>query len=458
MMHGITNLNSQRMNIGIPIIAIICIVHVAGGLVTGDTGVTVAAIAVAVVVDVPGVRVQGAVFVDVPIAVVVDAIAELICVGMNSLVGVVAVRPHGDMARGLVAGALQGGDESLRHDWQKLIDVTMDAVQDASDRLGVTLGPEHNCGESTYRTELQGVIDHLQACSMAREDQGALVVDFPDRERPLLVRKSDGGFLYATTDLSAVRYRAGQVGAKRVLYIVDARQKLHLRQVFAVAQAAGYAPDSVALEHYPFGTMLGEDHKPFKTRTGGTVKLMELLQEAEDRAFALVGEKNPDLSADERRQIARVVGIGSVKYADLSLNRETDYVFSWDNMLSLDGNTAPYLQYSYARVKSLFRRAEIDEESLAAAIIVAEKAEKVLAAKLLQFGEAVEVVAREGYPNLLCNYLYELADAFMKFYENCPVLRADEPVRSSRLQLARLTARTIGKGLGLLGIETVERM
>jgi arginyl-tRNA synthetase len=274
----------------------------------------------------------------------------------------------------------------------------------------------------------------------------------------VIVQKSDGGYLYATTDLSAVRYRAGEIGAERVLYIVDARQILHLRQVFAVVRAAGYAPDAVSLEHYPFGTMLGADHKPFKSRVGGLVKLMDLLQEAEDRAYALVGEKSPDLAEEERRKIARVVGIGSVKYADLSLNRETDYVFSWDNMLSFDGNTAPYLQYSYARVKSLFRRAEVDEEALDGAIVIGEKAEKVLGAKLLQFTEAFEIVAREGYPNLLCNYLYELADAFMKFYETCPVLRADEPWRTSRLLLASLTARTIRQGLDLLGIETVERM
>jgi arginyl-tRNA synthetase len=191
---------------------------------------------------------------------------------------------------------------------------------------------------------------------------------------------------------------------------------------------------------------------------GGLVKLMDLLQEAEDRAYVLVGEKNPDLPEAERREIARVVGIGSVKYADLSLNRTTDYVFSWDNMLSFDGNTAPYLLYSYARVKSLFRRAEIDEGALAGEMVLDEKAEKILAIKLLQFGEAVDVVVREGYPNLLCNYLYELADAFMKFYESCPVLRADEPVRSSRLQLASATALTISQGLDLLGIETVERM
>ena len=368
-----------------------------------------------------------------------------------------------DLAREYVV-KLQSGDTHVRAVWQRFIDESLRHCEEVYERLGVTLARTDVRAESTYNDDLPAVIEDLRAQGLLKESKGAQCIfldEFKNKNgeiTPVIVQKSDGGYLYATTDLSAVRYRVGAVGAKRVLYIVDARQKLHLQQVFAVAQVAGYAPDSVALEHYPFGTMLGENHKPFKTRTGGTVKLMELLQEAEDRAFALVGEKNPDLSEDERRKIAQVVGIGSVKYADLSLNRETDYVFSWDKMLSLDGNTAPYLQYSYARVKSLFRRAGIDEDSLAAAIIIAEKAEKTLAAKLLQFGEVVEVVARDGYPNLLCNYLYELAEAFMKFYENCPVLRADEPVRSSRLQLARLTARTIRKGLSLLGIETVERM
>ena len=368
-----------------------------------------------------------------------------------------------DLAREYVV-KLQSGDTHVREVWQRFIDESLRHCEEVYERLGVTLARTDVRAESAYNDDLPAVIEDLRAQGLLEESKGAQCVfldEFKNKNgeiTPVIVQKSDGGYLYATTDLSAVRYRAGAVGAERVLYIVDARQKLHLQQVFAVAQVAGYAPDSVTLEHYPFGTMLGEDHKPFKTRAGGTVKLMELLQEAEDRAFALVGEKNPDLSEDERRKIAQVVGIGSVKYADLSLNRETDYVFSWDKMLSLDGNTAPYLQYSYARVKSLFRRAEIDEESLVVAIIVVEKAEKILAAKLLQFGEVVEVVARDGYPNLLCNYLYELADAFMKFYENCPVLRADEPVRLSRLQLARLTARTIRKGLSLLGIETVERM
>ena len=368
-----------------------------------------------------------------------------------------------DQAREYVV-KLQGGDRHVRSVWQRFIDESLSHCEQVYDRLGTTLKRRDVLAESAYNDDLPVVIEDLRAQGLLRESKGAQCVfldEFKNKDGeivPVIVQKSDGGYLYATTDLSAVRYRAGEVGAERILYIVDARQNLHLKQVFAVARAANYAPESVLLEHYPFGTMLGEDHKPFKSRVGGLVKLMDLLQEAEDRAFAMVGEKNPDLPEEQRLEIARVVGIGSVKYADLSLNRETDYVFSWDNMLSFDGNTAPYMLYSYARVKSMFRRAEVDENALAGEIILDAKAEKVLAVKLLQFAEAVEVVVREGYPNLLCNYLYELADAFMKFYENCPVLRVDEPLRSSRLQLSLATARTIGQGLDLLGIETVERM
>ena len=368
-----------------------------------------------------------------------------------------------DLARDYVV-KLQGGDPHVRSVWQRFVETSLSHCEAIYGRLGVTLKRNDVRAESDYNDDLPVVIDDLRAQGLLEESKGAQCVfldEFKNKDgeiAPVIVQKSDGGYLYATTDLSAVRYRAGEVGAERLLYIVDARQNLHLKQVFAVARAAGFAPDSVLLEHYPFGTMLGEDHKPFKSRVGGLVKLMDLLQEAEDRAYVLVGEKNPDLPEAERREIARVVGIGSVKYADLSLNRTTDYVFSWDNMLSFDGNTAPYLLYSYARVKSLFRRAEIDEGALAGEMVLDEKAEKILAIKLLQFGEAVDVVVREGYPNLLCNYLYELADAFMKFYESCPVLRADEPVRSSRLQLASATALTISQGLDLLGIETVERM
>ncbi|MGY8822526.1 MAG: arginine--tRNA ligase [Candidatus Latescibacterota bacterium] len=359
---------------------------------------------------------------------------------------------------------LQSGDEHVRSVWQRFIGESLKHCEEVYEKLGVTLAREDVRAESAYNDDLVTVVDDLRAKGLLRESEGAQCVfldEFKNKDgeiTPVIIQKSDGGYLYATTDLSAVRYRANEVGAERVLYIVDARQALHLRQVFAVSQAAGYAPDSCSLEHHPFGTMLGNDGKPFKTRTGGTVKLMDLLREAEDRALALVGEKNPDLDESERREIARVVGIGSVKYADLSLSRTTDYIFNWEKMLSFEGNTAPYLQYSYARVKSIFRRAELDEDTISGTISVGEKAERALGVKLVQFGEIVEGVSRECYPNILCNYLYELAELYMKFYEICPVLRADEPVRSSRLLLCKLTAKVIARGLGLLGIGTVERM
>ena len=348
--------------------------------------------------------------------------------------------------------------------WQRFIDESLRHCQEVYDALGVTLQREDVRAESDYNDDLPRVIDDLRTKGLLRESDGAQCVfleEFKSKEgeiTPVIVQKSDGGYLYATTDLSAVRYRAGQLEADRVLYIVDARQMLHLRQVFAVSRAAGYAPESCSLEHHAFGTMLGDDGKPFKTRTGGTVKLMDLLREAQERAFALVGEKNPELSVEERREVARVVGIGSVKYADLSLNRTTDYIFNWDKMLSFYGNTAPYLQYSYARVKSIFRRAEIDESKLGGRIEIAEPAERALAVKIVQFGEVVDTVARECYPNALCNYLYELAELYMKFYEHCPVLRSEESVRASRLLLCQMTARIIARGLDLLGIGTVERM
>ena len=359
---------------------------------------------------------------------------------------------------------LQSGDAHVRAVWQRFIEESLRHCEEVYETLGVTLRREDVRAESDYNDDLSQVIDDLRAQGLLRESDGAQCVfleEFKGKDgeiTPVIVQKSDGGYLYATTDLSAVRYRAGQLAADRVLYIVDARQMLHLRQVFAVSRAAGYAPEACALEHHSFGTMLGDDGKPFKTRTGGTVKLMDLLREAEERAFALVGEKNPELSEEERREIARVVGIGSVKYADLSLNRTTDYIFNWDKMLSFEGNTAPYLQYSYARVKSIFRRAELDESALSGTIAIAEPAERALAVKMVQFGEVVEAVARECYPNALCNYLYELAELYMKFYEQCPVLRAEDTVRASRLLLCQMTARVIARGLGLLGIGTVERM
>ena len=368
-----------------------------------------------------------------------------------------------DLSREYVV-KLQSGDPHVQRMWQQFIDESLAHGQRVYDALGVGLKPEDVQGESAYNDDLPRVVEDLRAKGLLVESNGAQCVfleEFKNKDgqiTPVIVQKSDGGYLYATSDLAAVRYRAGALAADRILYIVDARQSLHLQQVFAVARAAGYAPATTALEHHEFGAILGADNRPFKTRAGGVVKLMDVLEEGVARAFAQVSEKNPDMDEAERQKIARVIGIGSIKYMELSFNRTSDYVFDWDRMLALDGNTAPYMLYSYARIKSMFRRAGVDGDALDGTIIVGERAENALAIKLLQFPEVVAAVARQCYPHVLCNYLYELADAFMKFYEQCPVLRADEPVRTSRLLLALLTARIVREGLDLLGIETLERM
>ena len=368
-----------------------------------------------------------------------------------------------DLSREYVV-KLQGGDPHVLGMWQQFIDESLAHGQRVYDALGVGLKPEDVQGESVYNDDLPRVVEDLRDKGLLVESNGAQCVfleEFKNKDgqiTPVIVQKSDGGYLYATSDLAAVRYRAGALSADRILYIVDARQSFHLQQVFAVARAAEYAPKKTALEHHAFGAILGADNRPFKTRAGGVVKLMDVLDEGVERAFAQVSEKNPDMDEAERQQIARVIGIGSIKYMELSFNRTSDYVFDWDKMLALDGNTAPYMLYSYARIKSMFRRAGVDEGALDGSIIIGERAESALAIKLLQFPEVVAAVAHQCYPHVLCNYLYELADAFMKFYEQCPVLRADEPVRTSRLLLALLTARIVRQGLDLLGIETLERM
>ncbi|HEX7037409.1 MAG TPA: arginine--tRNA ligase [Pseudomonadales bacterium] len=360
--------------------------------------------------------------------------------------------------------ALQRGEPSARERWQRFIEISLSHCEEVYERLGVTLRREHVMAESAYNDDLDDVVASLDAQGLLQVSEGARCVFLPEFKGkdgevlPLIVQKSDGGYLYATTDLAAVRHRAHRLGADRVLYFTDARQALHFRQVFAVAERAGFTRPGMTLEHEPFGAMLGTDGKPFKTRAGGVVKLVELLEEAERRAFALVGEKNPELPEAERKEIARVVGIGAVKYADLSKNRTSDYVFDWDQMLSFDGNTAPYLQYAYTRIRSVFRRGEIDEAKLAGTIRIEAPEEHALAVTLLRFQEIVEAVADDALPHLLCGHLYELATQFMRFYEACPILSAPDAQRESRLLLCRRAAETLRTGLGLLGIETVERM
>ncbi|EGT0661906.1 arginine--tRNA ligase [Citrobacter werkmanii] len=361
---------------------------------------------------------------------------------------------------------LQGGDEYFREMWRKLVDITMSQNQLTYDRLNVTLTRDDVMGESLYNPMLPGIVADLKAKGLAVESEGATVVfldEYKNKEgEPMgvIIQKKDGGYLYTTTDIACAKYRYETLHADRVIYYIDSRQHQHLMQAWTIVRKAGYVPDSVPLEHHMFGMMLGKDGKPFKTRAGGTVKLADLLDEALERARRLVAEKNPDMPADELEKLANAVGIGAVKYADLSKNRTTDYIFDWDNMLAFEGNTAPYMQYAYTRVLSVFRKADIDESALAnAQVIIREDREAQLAARLLQFEETLTVVAREGTPHVMCAYLYDVAGLFSGFYEHCPILSAEnEEIRNSRLKLAQLTAKTLKLGLDTLGIETVERM
>ncbi|PLK57758.1 arginine--tRNA ligase, partial [Klebsiella quasipneumoniae] len=337
---------------------------------------------------------------------------------------------------------LQGGDEYFLQMWRKLVDITMSQNQITYDRLNVTLTRDDVMGESLYNPMLPGIVADLKAKGLAVESEGATVVfldEYKNKEgEPMgvIIQKKDGGYLYTTTDIACAKYRYETLHADRVLYYIDSRQHQHLMQAWTIVRKAGYVPDSVPLEHHMFGMMLGKDGKPFKTRAGGTVKLADLLDEALERARRLVAEKNPEMSADELENLAKVVGIGAVKYADLSKNRTTDYVFDWDNMLAFEGNTAPYMQYAYTRVLSVFRKAGIDENALTdAPVVIAEDREAQLAARLLQFEETLSVVAREGTPHVMCAYLYDLAGLFSGFYEHCPILSAEsEATRNSRLK------------------------
>ena len=363
---------------------------------------------------------------------------------------------------------LQRGDAEVLDAWAIIVNSSLDHARQVYKRLGVELTDGDIRGESEYNVELPSVVVDLERAGLLTESQGAQCVfleEFTNADGetlPVIIRKSDGAYLYATTDLAALRHRAQELGADRILYVTDSRQSLHFRQIFAVARRAGFAPENVSLEHVGFGMMLGADGRPFRTREGGTVRLNDLLDKAERLAADLVRERNPELAEDEQRlaEVARAVGIGGVKYADLSQNRTSDYVFSWEKMLSLEGNTAPYMQYACARIRSIFRRGEQQGAAAAAggSVRIEHPAERGLTVALARFGETVQTVADDCLPNVLCAYLYELAGAFMGFYENCPVLGSDEPLRSSRLMLCGLTERVVQTGLGLLGIEAPERM
>jgi arginyl-tRNA synthetase len=369
-----------------------------------------------------------------------------------------------DRARELVV-QLQAGDAECLRLWHRFNDISLSHCQEVYDRLGVRLGMADVKGESAYNDDLPKVIADLKAKGLLTEDQGAQCVfldEFKNAEGnplPLIVQKAGGGYLYATTDLAATRYRSKVLQADRVLYFVDQRQALHFQMVFAAARRASFVHEGMQMEHMGFGTMNGPDGRPFKTRDGGTVKLIDLLDEAEERAYALVKGKNPELDEAELRRIARAVGIGAVKYADLSKHRTSDYSFNFEQMLSFEGNTAPYLLYAYTRVASVFRKLGKDIAEIGGHIVLEAEQEQALAAKLAQFAEVINSVAEKGTPHLLCSYLYDLAGLFSSFYENCPIIAAETPEQlQSRLRLAALTGRTLKQGLELLGLETLERM
>ncbi|RDF03064.1 arginine--tRNA ligase [Aggregatibacter aphrophilus] len=361
---------------------------------------------------------------------------------------------------------LQSGDEYCRTMWQKLVKITMQQNQCNYERLNVTLTDKDVMGESLYNPMLPGIVEDLRKQGLAVEDDGALVVyldEFKNKDGDpmgVIVQKKDGGFLYTTTDIAAAKYRYETLKADRALVFSDTRQSQHMQQAWLITRKAGYVPDSFQLEHKNFGMMLGKDGKPFKTRSGDTVKLAELLDEAIERAGVLISQKSTALSDQEKADVIEAVGIGSVKYADLSKNRTTDYVFDWDNMLSFEGNTAPYMQYAYTRIRSIFNRSQIAlSEVEQAQLSITDEKERALAIKLLQFEEAIQIVAKDGTPHVLCAYLYELAGVFSSFYEHCPILNnEDQQVKLSRLKLALLTERTLKQGLDLLGIKTVEKM
>jgi len=361
---------------------------------------------------------------------------------------------------------LQSGDQQTLRLWRELVEESKRHFNENYRRLGVLLSDEDVRGESAYNAMLPAVLDDLEKAGKLQLSQGAKVVfpqGFTDRDGeplPLIVQKSGGGYLYATTDLAAARYRIDELGADRLIYVTDARQAQHFAMVFQTLRETGWADENVQLEHVTFGNVLGPDKKPFKTREGETVRLADLLDQAEQKAETVIAEKNPDLPDEERRRIASVVGIGALKYADLANDRRKDYVFDWDRMLALDGNTAPYLQNAYVRIRSIFRKGELDADAaLDGRIQIWQPAERSLVLKLVQLPRVVQKVADHLEPHHLCTFLFELATLFHQFYEKCPVLTGpDEATRTSRLALCQLTGRTLREGLDLLGINVVERM
>ena len=352
---------------------------------------------------------------------------------------------------------LQRGDEENLRIWREMIALSQVQFDTIYGRLGVKF--DHTLGESFYNPCLSALVQELRNKGIARESEGAIAAFFEDipqlKGSPALIQKSDGAFNYTTTDLATLQHRLETWHPDAVVYVTDGRQQLHFQQIFALF--GRWHPEAkMKLAHVWFGSILGEDGKPFKTRSGETIKLADLLDEAEERALKVVTEKSPALPEAQRKEIARIVGIGAVKYADLLPNRQSDYEFSWDKLLALNGNTAPYLQYAYARIRSIFRKAETGFQPAQVSLAAVE--EVALAKQLLNFGLVLEAVAEDYRPNFLCNYLYELAGHFTSFYENCPVLKSEAGQRASRLALCELTGRVLKQGLEVLGIETLEQM
>ena len=357
---------------------------------------------------------------------------------------------------------LQGGDSENVSIWKQCVDLSMKDFEQTYELLGIHYDIQK--GESFYNDRLPGIVERLLKSGIAEISEGAAVVFFRENpelaDKPCIIRKRDGGFNYATSDVATVDYRINDLKADTVWYVVGAPQILHFKQIFEIAQREAYTAD---FRHIPFGSVLGENRKLMKTRSGENVPLRDLLNEAVARARKIIDEKNPDLSEAEKIDIARKIGIGAVKYGDLSQYRMTDYVFSWDKMLSFQGNTAPYLQNAYVRIRSIFRKADVVGEdtahrTAATALALKEPAEINLAKRLCQFAEIVPQVLNDFRPNILANYLFELSNAFHTFYEACPVLKSEEPARSSRLALCELTGRVLQQGLDLLGIQVPEKM
>ncbi|MCE9589009.1 MAG: arginine--tRNA ligase [Planctomycetes bacterium] len=361
---------------------------------------------------------------------------------------------------------LQSGDAYSVGAWTRIVELSKRHFNSAYQPLGVKLSDADIRAESFYNPRLADTVAELEELGLTKVSDGAICVFPPGfaaengEPLPLIIRKSDGGYLYATTDLAALRFRVRDLHADRIIYVTDSRQKQHFAMVFKTAELAGWTA-GVKLEHVPFGSVLGEDGKPFKTRSGETVKLADLLNEAEERALKVVTDKSPELPTEQRQEVAHAVGIGAIKYADLANDRIKDYVFSWERMLSFDGNTAPYLQNAVVRIRSIFRKAATQNIKFdpAAPITLADPAERSLALRILQFPGVVNQVAQSLEPHRLCTYLYELASLYHGFYERCPVLTApDGATRSSRLALSALTERVLKQGLDLLGIGVVDRM